>query len=196
VRKKVDAVILEAFESASVKLPCKIKTTGKPKMLRWQSVDQCLSDAYEQVNWDSVSRRLREIRDGARIEKPDFLSVIEASLSAQALTYDRLFLVKEKDALLPLTNSILKYLPADSLMDVPVYAKSGTRMGNFAGVYAFEKMGEISGTRQRHSLFQYTDLKGKIQSSTERLLLDSFGVYWNEAKSQRGFRFPMDKIDY
>ena len=105
------------------------------------------------------------------------------------------FKVKDDKALLPLSNSVLKFLPADSLLDLPVTDKTGKKIGTFSGMYTFEKMGEISGTKQRHSLFQYTDVKGKMQSSSDRLLLDSFGVSWKDAVQQRGFRLPADRIN-
>jgi hypothetical protein len=103
-------------------------------------------------------------------------------------------MVKEAEALLPLSNSLLRFLPEDSLLDLPVYDNSGKRIGTFAGVYSFEKIGEISGARNRHALFQYKDLKGSIQASPDRLLLDSFGVPWKDALSQSGFRLPSDKL--
>ena len=165
-------------------------------MLRWQSADKCLNSAYERVDWENISRRLQEIQEKGRNESADFLSAVEASLSAHAVTYDRVFKVKDDKVLLPLSNSVLKFLPADSLLDLPVTDKTGKKIGTFSGRYTFEKMGEISGTKQRHSLFQYTDVNGNMQSSSDRLLLDSFGVSWKAAVQQRGFRLPADKINF
>ena len=194
LQKQVDAVVQEAYQSASAKFPCELKAGGEPKMLRWQSADKCLNSAYELVDWANISRRLQEIQEKGRKESADFLSAVEASLSAHAVVYDRVFKVKDDKALLPLSNSVLKFLPADSLLDLPVTDKTGKKIGTFSGRYTFEKMGEISGTKQRHSLFQYTDVNGKIQSSSDRLLLDSFGVSWKDAIQQRGFCLPADKI--
>jgi hypothetical protein len=194
LQKQVDAVVQEAYQSATAKFPCELKARGKPKMLRWQSTDKCLNLAYERVDWEYISRRLQEIQEKGRNEPADFLSAVEASLSAHAVIYDKVFKVKDDKALLPLSNSVLKFLPADSLMDLPVTDKTGKKIGTFSGMYTFEKMGEISGTKQRHSLFQYKDVNGDMQSSSDRLLLDSFGVSWKEAVQQRGFRLPADKI--
>ena len=36
LRSKVDAVILEAYQSVSSAFPCKLKAGGKPKMLSWE----------------------------------------------------------------------------------------------------------------------------------------------------------------
>lgn len=194
LHKQVDTVVQEAYQSASAKFPCELKAGGKPKMLRWQSTDKCLNLAYESVDWENISRRLQEIQEKGRNESADFLSAVEASLSAHALSYDKVFIAKDDKALLPLSNSVLKFLPSDSLMDLPVTDKTGKKIGTFSGIYTFEKMGEISGTKQRHFLFQYTDVKGEMQSSSDRLLLDSFGVSWKDAVQQRGFRLPADKI--
>jgi hypothetical protein len=194
LHKQADAVVREAYQTASAKFPCELKAGGKPKMLRWQSTDKCLNLAYESVDWENISRRLQEIQEKSRNESADFLSAVEASLSAHAVIYDKVFKVKDDKALLPLSNSVLKFLPADSLLDLPVTDKSGKKIGTFSGKYTFEKMGEISGTTQRHSLFQYKDVNGELQSSSDRLLLDSFGVSWKDAVQQRGFRLPADKI--
>ena len=194
LQKQVDAVVQEAYQSASAKFPCELKARGEPKMLRWQIADKCLNSAYELVDWENISRRFQEIREKGRNESADFLSAVEASFSAHAVVYDSVFKVKDDKVLLPLSNSVLKFLPPDSLLDLPVTDKTGKKIGTFSGRYTFEKMGEISGTKQRHSLFQYTDLNGKIQSSSDRLLLDSFGVSWKDAVRQRGFCLPSDKI--
>ena len=195
LQKQVDAVVQEAYQSASAKFPCELKADGNPKMLHWQSADKCLNRAYERVDWENISMRFREIQEKSRIESADFLSAVEASLSAHAVVYGRVFTVIDDKALLPLSNSVLKFLPADSLGGLPVTDKTGKKIGTFSGTYTFEKMGEISGAIQRHSLFQYTDAHGNIQSSSDRLLLDSFGVSWKDAAQQRGFRLPADKIN-
>ena len=117
LHKQVDAVVQEAYQTASAKFPCELKAGGKPKMLRWQSVDKCLNLAYESVDWENISRRLQAIQAKGRNESADFLSAVEASLSAHAVIYDKVFEVKDDKALLPLSNSVLKFLPADSLLE-------------------------------------------------------------------------------
>ena len=54
--------------------------------------------------------------------------------------------------------------------------------------------GLASANMFRLVLFQYTDRDGQVQSSTERLLLDSFGVPWKDARSRKGFRLTMEKL--
>jgi hypothetical protein len=194
LKAKIDAVVSEAYQAAAANFPCKLKARGRAKMLRWQDVEKCLNNANDRVDWEALSLELQKIRENGRYQATDISSAVESSLSAHAIPYDRVFLVKEKKALLPLSNSLLKFLPADSLMDLPVYDKSGTRMGTFSGVYSFEKVGEISGVKNRYSLFQYTDLRGRMQAAPDRLLLDSFGVPWEGAISQPGFRLPSDRL--
>jgi len=194
LKAKVDAVVSEAYQSASSTFPCKLKADGKPKMLSWEGIEKCFYKANEKIDWESLIRKIQEIRDNGRYQNFDMLSAIEPSLSAHALQFDKVFRVKEADALLPLSNSILRFLPENSLMNLPVYDKSGKRVGTFSGGYTFEKMGEISGSKQLHSLFQYTDSNGRIHASSDKLLLDSFGVPWKEAISQTGFRLNPDKF--
>jgi len=194
LKGKVDAVVSEAYQSASAAFPCKLKADGKPKMLSWEGIEKCFYKANEMIDWESLARKIQEIRDSNRYQNIDMLNVVESSLTDHALQFDRVFRVKEADVLLPLSNSILRFLPENSLMNLPVYDKSGKRVGTFSGGYTFEKMGEISGSRQVHSLFQYTDSNGKIHSSSDKLLLDSFGVPWKEAISQAGFRLNPDKF--
>jgi hypothetical protein len=194
LKDKVDAVVLEAYKSVSTAFPYKLKASGKPKMLSWQGIEKCFYKAYKQIDWDGMSQKLQKIREEGRYQRIDLYSAVEAALSARALKFDEVFIVKDEIALLPLSNSILRSLPEDSLMNLPVYDKSGKRIGTFSGSYTFEKVGEISGNIQKHSLFQYTDTSGKIHSSSDRLLLDSFGVPWKDAKSQPGFRLSSEKL--
>ena len=194
LKAKVDAVVSDAYQSASAAFPCKLKADGKPKMLSWEGIEKCFYKANEKIDWESLVGKIQEIRDNGRYQDIDMLSAVESSLSSHALQFDKVFRVKAADALLPLSNSILRFLPENSLMNLPVYDKSGKRVGTFSGGYTFEKMGEISGSKQLHSLFQYTDSNGKIHSSSDRLLLDSFGIPWKEAISQAGFRLNPDKF--
>jgi hypothetical protein len=119
-------------------------------------------------------------------------------MSAHAIPYNRVFKVKKKDALLPLSNTVLKFLPDGSLMDLPVFSKRlKEQIGTFAGAFTYERSGGLSAaTTYRLSMFQYKDTKGDLQmpSLQNRLLLDSFGVPWEEASTQPGFRLTIDKL--
>jgi len=195
LKSKVDTIVVAAYQSASVSFPCKLGATqNKVKMLSWQDVDKCLNSANDRVNWEELSLQVQKIRGGGGYPSMDMPSVIESSLAAHAIPYNQVFRVKETKALLPLSNSLLKFLPVNSLMDLPVFNNSGNRVGTFSGVYIFEKAGTLSGNMQRHSLFQFTDPSGNMQSSPDHLLLDSYGVPWKEAESQPGFRLPADRL--
>jgi len=164
-------------------------------MGRWQDVENCLNDANNRVDWEDLTRQLEKIREEGRFQSMDIFYAAESSLTAQAIPYDKVFLVKEPKALLPLSNSLLKFLPDDSLLNLPVFDNSGERIGTFSGVYRFDKGGGlIAATCSRKSISQYTDLKGNIQVPTDKLLLDSFGIPWKDASTQPGFRLPSDKL--
>lgn len=197
LKAKVDAVIAGAYRSAAAGFPCKVKAGGKPRMMRWQEVDRCLNDAAARVDWGAVSASLRDLRASAGIAAAGpFEGMVQEALEAHALTYGKLFAVKNADALLPLTHSVLKYLPGDSLLELPVFDRRGTAMGTFAGVFPYERTGGLAtANTYRLMLFQYKDRNGNIQSPPDKLLLDSFGVPWKDAVNQRGFRLPFEKLD-
>ena len=197
VQVQIDELISEAYQSATIKFPCKLKARGKPKMLRWEDADKCMNQANDRVDWEEISARLQSIRESYGLQAVDLISAIESSLTEQEIPFEKIFQVKEKDieALLPLSNSLLKYLPSDSLMDLPVYSKDGDRVGSFSGVYSYERGGGLAMANSfKISLFQYTDQNGRIQAPTGRLLLDSYGVPWKGALKQPGFRLPSDKL--
>ena len=195
LRIGINELISEAYQAAAVEFPCKVKTRGKAKMLRWEDVDKCLNNANDRVDWEELSEKLQALRQSNRFQTFDVNSAIESALSAKAIPYESVFRVKEIESLMPLSNSMLKYLPPDSLMDLPVYDKAGDRVGTFAGVYSYERSGGLAmANRFRMSLFQYTDPSGTIQTPTGKLLMDSYGVPWKGVLKQPGFRLPSDKL--
>jgi hypothetical protein len=192
---RVDAVVLKAYASASTALPCKVKAGGNPKMMRWEDVGRCLSNAYDSVDWEELSGQLQSIRREFGLQANEILNLAERSFASHALPYDKVFITKDTRALLPLSNALLKFLPEGSLQDLPVTEKAlKKQVGKFSGIYMFEKSGEISGNKSRLVLFQYTDDQGKIHSASEKLLLDMYGVPWKDALSHPGFRLPSDRI--
>jgi hypothetical protein len=196
-KDKVEAIVTSAYRTATAKFPCKLKSGGKPKMLRRQEVDRCLNEASDSVDWDAVSSQLQNLRQAYRIPWAELVAAVESSMAAHALTFNKVFTVKDTKALLPLTNSLLKFLPPDSLQNVPVFMKSGEKVGTFAGVYTFERTGELAAANTyKLSIFQYSDLKGELQSpaASNRLLLDRYGVPWNDAVSQPGFRLTSERL--
>ena len=194
VKSKIDAVISKAYESASARFPCRLGTSGKAKILEWQSIGKCLDVANDRVDWADISKQLQEIKRDSGFGPAEISSLVESSLSAHALPYGKIFIVKNWKALLPLSSSLLKFLPEGSLQDLPVFSNSGERIGTFSGLYSFEKAGELSGKMEQHRLFQYADSKGELHGSPDKLLLDSFAVSWKDAALQPGFCLPSDKI--
>ncbi len=195
-RTKVDAIVAEAYAASMTKFPCALKTRGNPKMLRWQDVDKCLNDAAAIVDWEPLARKLQDLRRAM----PGYLSdqiedVLAESLAAQAIPYEKAFKVKDTGAFLPLTNSLLRFLPPDALENLAVFDSTGAKIGSFAGTYTYErKGGSDSLGAYKLTLFQYSDLRGDMQASPDQLLLDSFSVSWADAAKKQGFCLQGDKL--
>jgi hypothetical protein len=192
---KIDTAVASVYEAASVKLPCKLSNGANSRMLDWKDVDKCMERARLRVNWDELARQLIALRP-THLPEGDFAAAVEKSLERQALPYNKLFRVKSKNAFLPLTNSILKYALQDTLMGKPIFLQKGREpVGMFAGIFTYEKAGAMAtGNTYRLSMFQYTDAQKIMETPTEKLLLDAYGVRWNDIESSPGFRFPVDMI--
>jgi hypothetical protein len=193
-KARVDAVVSAAYESATARFPFRLKADGKPKMLRLREVDKCLNGANDSVDWENVSQKLQQIRKEFRLGSDEIISMAEYSFSAHAWPFEKVFDVKEDKALLPLSNSLLKFLPEGSLQELTVFTRAGKELGSFAGLYRSDKTAGVSGTRSPLTLFQYKDSKGDLREPPERLLLDSYGVRWKDAVNQPGFRLPSYRI--
>jgi hypothetical protein len=195
LKSKVDRLVASSYQAAAATFPCKVKTRGKPRMLRWQEVDRCLNDAAQRVDWPALSAQLTSLRENSGVGEADFRAAVEASFTANALPLDKVFEVKRADALLPLTHSVLKFLPADALLDTAVFDKVGTRAGTFAGTYVYERTGGLASANTfKLTRFQYKDETGNVQSPQDKLLLDSYGVPWKDVATQRAFRIPADGL--
>jgi len=198
IKKKADAIVAQAYKEASGKFPCRLKTSGKAKMGRWKDVENCVNPAHDLVDWEGHAAALKKIRDTERVSVEKLAAAVESALRERALSYDKVFRVKEKEAneaLLPLSNSLLKFLPEKSLADLAVYNQKGDLLGVFAGTYSFERSGGLEIlTGYQIVNFQYTDSHGDAQTPGERFLLDSYGVPWRDAWYQPGFRLPSNKL--
>jgi hypothetical protein len=195
VTTKADALIAAAYQAALVKLPCKLSKGPNSRMLNWKNVDKCMDQARQRVNWDELASRLIALRPSF-LPEGDFAGAIENLLVKHALPYNKVFRVGKPDALLPLTNSILKYAIQDELMNMPVLPQKGNQpIGVFSGTFTHEKAGAMAtGNTYRLSMFQYTDPQGKMQTPSDKLLLDSYGIRWGDIESKPGFRFPVELI--
>jgi len=198
LKKKVDEIVAQAYKEASVQFPCKLNTSGKAKMGRWKDVENCVNPAHDLVDWDGHAEALKKIREDERVLHEVLAAAVEAALTEQALSFDRIFLVKEKvagEALLPLSNSLLKFLPEKSLAELTVFNKKGDLLGTFVGIYSFERSGGLEILSGYYIVnFQYADLFGSTQTPGERFLLDSYGVPWRDARVQPGFRLPSNRL--
>lgn len=196
IRQKLDTLVAAAYQEAAAGLPCRVKTTGKLKMIRWKDVDRCLNEAVSRVSWDRLGDDIEVLRAQANVASwEEILVFVRASFEVQALPYERVLTVKGDGVHLPLTNSVLKYLPEGSFQGFPVVDKTGTEVGTFGGVFFYERSGGLSSANKfKLALFQYTDRRGEIQTAADRLLLDSYGVPWVPAAPQPGFRLTTEKL--
>ena len=105
IETKIDTLIVSAYRTAAEEFPCKMKTSGKLKMIKWQDVEKCLNDAEERIDWEDLTRQIEALREEGNFSRVDVYEAVESSMSAHAITYDRVFNVKKKDALLPLSNT-------------------------------------------------------------------------------------------
>jgi len=196
---KIDGLIIAAYQTAAEAFPCKVKAGGNPKMIRWEDIEKCLNGAEDRVDWKDLSRQIEALSQDEGLLWVDVYEVIESALSAHTIPYSRVFSVnKKEDALLPLSNTVLKFLPAGSLTDLPVVDKRmNARIGTFSGVFPFERRGGLSASNAyKLFMFQFTNLNGEIQAPAigNQLLLDFFGVPWKDASSQPGFRLTSEKL--
>lgn len=197
---KVDSLIVNAYQTAAQEFPCKPDTGGNPRMIDWKDLEKCLNAADDRINWDSLAGQIETLRQEQGLQREDVTSIVESALSAHAIPYDRVLTVKKKDALLPLSNTVLKFLPEESLKGLPVYDRRlKKQIGTFFSSFTYEKSGGLSAANTyKLSLFQYTDLKGNLQAPmlNNRLLLDSFGVPWKDASSRLGFRLTSNRLGF
>jgi hypothetical protein len=142
-----------------MKLPKKLKTRGKPKVLKWEDVDGVLNDVDKKLQGDTCS-----------------------------FAFNQLFSTKNKDAYFPLTNSVIRLVPEASLTGLKVFNNEGDELGTFAGKVRYERTGGLY-ARRSYVLyyFQFEDSNGQLQSvggQSSQLLLDRFTVRWSELKGR------------
>jgi hypothetical protein len=145
--------------AADLKLPLKLKTRGKPKVARWEQVDELLNGIRQSLQGNSCG-----------------------------FTYANLFQTKERDLYFPLTNTVLRVGGEETFVGLMVYHKDGTALGEFAQRVPYERTGGLYAT-QSYTLyyFQFTDSSGKLQSVGHRLLLDDFALRFEDIKDRVAF---------
>lgn len=189
-------LITQALRSnGKLHLPKKIKTHGNPKAARWEDVDTVLASLANRVDAKQLVGQLRDFHQKQSVsDRAEVLdAAVEKSLAAHVIRFQDLFTLDDA-ALFPLTNSVLKYVPDASLVDVPVYDKKGKQLGKFSSKYTYERSGGLTG-RQSYQLvfFQYLDENAKSQTTGADLLLDSYAVRWGDIKDRPGFNLAVFK---
>ena len=142
---------------AEFKVPVELKTRGRPRVARWEKVDQILTGLGQRTG---------------RLEC--------------RFTFAELFRNKKEEELyFPLTNTVLRVVPEGSLLGVQVFSKEGESLGVFANRVRYERSGGLHVKESYASFyFQYTDRADKLQSVGHRLLLDDFVVRWMDIKDK------------
>jgi hypothetical protein len=148
---KCEAIVAEA------KVPVKLKTRGKPKVGKWERIDEVLNEL------------------GQKME------AVECELTFGELFRNK----KEEELYFPITNTALRVVPEESFRGVRVYRKGGELLGVYANRSLYERSGGLQLKKSYKSYyFQYEDLSKKLQSVGHRLLLDDFVVRWMDIKDK------------
>ncbi|MBI1747480.1 MAG: hypothetical protein HYR55_12940 [Acidobacteria bacterium] len=187
----IEMVAKEASEPLRQATPQKLKTRGKPKVVRWEDLDAALAKLPARVDYPALHSRLREMlsRDTGFSPKSEVLSdLIEKTLARQEIPYAALFALNDTD-LMPITNSVLKFLPDEAWKDIAVFNRKGERIGNFVGKFAHEKSGGLAISKSyRIYYFQYRDKNDVNQVATaDYLERDEYCVEWADIKQRPAF---------
>lgn len=139
-----------------MKLPRKVGTRGKPRMIKWQEVDETLNKVAEKLEGRACS-----------------------------ITFDQLFRAGHADALFPLTNSVVRIVPESTFEGMMVLTREGDALGEFGGRFRFDRSGG-GYALERYSLvsFQYRDEDGQYHTVGTDLLMDQYGVPWDKLKGK------------
>ena len=142
---------------AELKIPVKLKTRGKPRVGKWEKVDEVLND---------LGRRLESV--------------------ACELTFGDLFRNKKEDEMLfPLTNTVLRTVPESSLVGVEVLNQEGETLGTYANRVPYERSGGLQLKKSYTTYyFQILDSAEKLQSVGHQLLLDNYVVRWVDIENK------------
>ena len=139
-----------------MKLPEKVGTQGKPRMIKWEEVDKVLNDVAKKLQGKACS-----------------------------FTFGQLFRTKHEDALFPLTNSVMRIVPENTFEGMMVRTRSGDELGEFGGRYRFDRSGG-GYALSHYSLvsFQYRDAEGGFHTVGTDLLMDQYGVAWEKLQKK------------
>ena len=142
---------------AEFKVPVNLKTRGKPKVGKWEKVDEVLN---------GVAQNLETV--------------------ACEFAFGELFRNKNEGELyFPLTNTVVRLVPEESLAGVEVFNKEGEALGVYSNRVRYERSGGLQWKQSYETYyFQFTDSAGKLQSVGHQLLLDSYVVRWMDIRGK------------
>lgn len=142
---------------SSLRLPARIKTTGRPPRARWGEVDRVLTQIREELEGKDCRFRFEEVFQFSRPEWVFF----------------------------PVTNNLLRTAPEDSLEGLAVYNQEGELLGHFENRVTYERSGGLQlGRSYTLHYFQFKGPEGDLRSSGNRLLLDDFLVRWEDVRGR------------
>ena len=139
--------------------PKKIKEHGPQHLLRFENVDRRLADVAAWMEQRQTALPDPESSKGTPV----------------TVSFAELFQPARTDALFPLTNSVVRWVPESSLAGLTVFDSTGTPMGSFSNKYPFTRSGASSYTLW---FFQYQASDGHLRRTGPDLLLDRFSVRW------------------
>ena len=133
-------------------LPVKLKTRGKPRRARWEQVDGIISN---------LVKRLQE--------------------TTCQFKFEEIFTTNRAELYFPITNSLVRTVPEGSLQGLGIHNQSGERLGEYDSRAIYSRAGGLN-VRRSYTLhfFQFKDKQGRLQSTGNDLLLDSFLAQWHQ----------------
>ena len=122
-------------------MPLRVKVSGRPRAAEWGRVNKILGEYL----------------------------IESTGLQGCDVSFQEVFAPTRQGAYFPVLFNLLRLVPEESLVGVPVYRQDGTPMGHFENLVTFEKRGAHS---YRHYYFQFRDGSGELQSAGKPDLID------------------------
>ncbi len=126
---------------AGMGMPLRVKVSGKPRAAQWGRVNKIL---------------------GEHLLESTHLKGCDAS-------FQEVFSLTRPDAYFPVLSNLLKLVPEESLIGLPVFGRDGTLMGHFENLVIFQKRGSYNYSRY---YFQFRDGNDELQSAGNPNLID------------------------
>ena len=126
---------------AGMGMPLRVKVSGKRRAAKWGRVNKILGEY---------------LFESTRLKGCD-------------VSFQEVFSLARYDAYFPVLSNLLRLVPEESLIGVPVYSQDGTLMGHFENVVTFEKRGNYN---YNSYYFQFRDQDDELQSAGKPSLID------------------------